>query len=56
MKFQVYKDNRNEWRWRLRAENGKIIATSGEGYNKQDCLNEIDLIKTYALTAAVVED
>ena len=37
--FVVYKDNRGEWRWRLRASNGKIIADSGEGYkNKQDCL------------------
>ncbi|MCB0746075.1 MAG: DUF1508 domain-containing protein [Ignavibacteriales bacterium] len=57
MKFHVYKDSRAEWRWRLKATNGKIIATSGEGYNnKQDCLHAIDLIKTYSPIAEVVED
>ncbi|MCB9096048.1 MAG: DUF1508 domain-containing protein [Arcobacter sp.] len=57
MKFHVYKDIRAEWRWRLKATNGKIIATSGEGYNnKQDCLHAIDLIKTYAISAAIVDD
>ncbi|MBK8945410.1 MAG: DUF1508 domain-containing protein [Ignavibacteriae bacterium] len=57
MKFHVYKDSRAEWRWNLRASNGKIIATSGEGYNnKLDCLHAIDLIKKYAPTAVVVED
>lgn len=32
------------WRWRLRAGNGKIIA-SGEGYvRKRDCLHAVDLV------------
>jgi uncharacterized protein YegP (UPF0339 family) len=40
------KDARGERRWRLRADNNKIIATSGEGYNnKQDCLYGIQLVK-----------
>lgn len=30
---------RREWRWRIKANNGKIIAASSEGYkNKQDCI------------------
>lgn len=28
----VYKDKAGEWRWRLKARNGKIVADSGEGY------------------------
>lgn len=32
MKLDIYKDSRGEWRWRLRARNGKIVADSGEGY------------------------
>ena len=45
-KFEFYKDKRDEWRWRYRAKNGKIIATSSEGYkNKSDCLKGIDLVK-----------
>ena len=44
--FEVYKDKAGEWRWRLRASNGKIIGDSGEGYkNKQDCLHGIELVK-----------
>lgn len=35
MKFEVYKDKRKEWRWRLRASNGKILAVSSEGYSKR---------------------
>lgn len=31
-KFQVYEDNAGEFRWRLKAPNGQIIADSGEGY------------------------
>ena len=34
MKFEVYQDKRGEWRWRLRARNGRQIAASGEGYEK----------------------
>ena len=28
-----------EWRWRVRAKNGKIIGASSEGYkNRKDCV------------------
>ena len=53
MKFHVYKDHKGEWRWRLKAANGKVLADSGEGYNsKQACKAGIELVKT----ASVVED
>jgi uncharacterized protein YegP (UPF0339 family) len=29
---EVFKDASGEWRWRTRAANGEIVATSGEGY------------------------
>lgn len=46
MKYVVYKDVQGYWRWRLYADNNRIIADSGEGYvNKQDCLNGISLVK-----------
>jgi uncharacterized protein len=32
VKFVLYKDRNGEWRWSLRAKNGKLIADSGEGY------------------------
>ena len=46
MKFEVYKDEQNEYRWRLRATNHEIIADSAEGYhNLTDCLHGIHLVK-----------
>ena len=47
MKYEMYRDDsiKREWRWRLRATNGNIIA-SGEGYaNKGDCRDIIDSVK-----------
>ncbi len=52
--FEVYKDKSNEYRWRLKAPNAKIIADSGEGYrDKQDCSSGIELVKKYAPTAPI---
>ena len=34
-KVQVYQDRKSEWRWRLIAKNGRILADSGEGYNSK---------------------
>jgi uncharacterized protein YegP (UPF0339 family) len=31
-KFEIYRDKKNEWRWRYIASNGRIMADSGEGY------------------------
>ena len=33
-KLEIYKDNSGEWRWRLKASNGRIVATGGEGYKR----------------------
>lgn len=52
--FQVYQDKAGHWRWRFRANNGQILADSGEGYiNKQDCVNGINIVKTQASTAMI---
>ena len=34
-RFEVFQDQGEEWRWRLRHRNGNIIATSGEGYTRK---------------------
>jgi len=37
-----FKDNAGEWRWHMKAENGNIVCTGGEGYkNKSDMLDMI---------------
>lgn len=52
--FQVYKDEGGAFRWRLRAANGQVIATSGQGYKaKADCLHGIELIRKEAGKAKV---
>ena len=47
MRFELYKHwLTRQWRWRLRAANGRIIADSGESYhNVNDCINGIALVK-----------
>jgi uncharacterized protein YegP (UPF0339 family) len=35
---EFYKDEAGEYRWRLKARNGRIVADCGEGYSrKADC-------------------
>ena len=47
-KFEVYVDKAGEFRFRLKAKNGEIIAT-GEGYKaKNSCLNGIESIRKNA--------
>jgi len=54
-KFEVYKDKAGEYRFRLKAGNGQVIAVS-EGYkSKTSCMNGIESIKKNAPTAAIVE-
>lgn len=35
MKIEMYEDSSCEWRWRLRAPNGRILCDSAEGYNSK---------------------
>jgi uncharacterized protein len=54
-KFEVYKDAQGEFRFRLVASNGEIIAVS-EGYSsKSACLDGIESVKKNAQDAKVVE-
>ncbi len=52
-KFEVYADKAGEFRFRLKARNGEIIAV-GEGYKAKDsCLNGIDSVRRNAPDASV---
>jgi uncharacterized protein YegP (UPF0339 family) len=38
----IYQDLIGEWRWRITASNGRIVADSGEGYLKvQMCKRDV---------------
>lgn len=54
--FELYKDAKGEYRWRLVASNGQTIATSGEGYKAKDsALNGIESVKKNAPIAKIEE-
>lgn len=54
-KFEVYLDKAGEYRFRLKAKNGEIIAVS-EGYKaKSSCLNGIESVKKNAPDAEIVK-
>ncbi len=54
-KFEVYEDKAGEFRFRLKATNGQVIATS-EGYKaKASCMNGIESVKKNAVDAEIVE-
>ena len=55
-KFEVSEDTGGEFRFRLKAKNGQIIAAS-EGYTKIDsCLNGIESVKKNAPEATIEEN
>lgn len=55
-KFEVYLDKAGEYRFRLKAANGQIVAT-GESYKQlSGCLNGIESIKKNAPDAELVKE
>ena len=55
-KFEVYADKAGEYRFRLKARNGEIIAVS-EGYKtKKSCLNGIESVKKNAPEAVIKKE
>jgi uncharacterized protein YegP (UPF0339 family) len=52
-KFEIYKDGKGEFRWRLRSRNNQVIAV-GEGYTtKASAKNGIEAVKRDAADATV---
>ncbi len=55
-KFEIYKDKKGEFRFRLKAGNGQIIAV-GQGYaDLAACKKGLTSIKKNAAGAAIVEE
>ena len=55
-KFEMYQDKAGEFRFRLKATNGQVIAVS-EGYTaKAGCLNGIESVQKNAAEAEVAEE
>ncbi len=55
-KFEMYQDKAGEYRFRLKARNGEIIAVS-EGYAaKAGCRNGIESVQKNAVNAEIMEE
>ncbi|NHX36125.1 MULTISPECIES: YegP family protein [Halolamina] len=47
--FELYEDNAGEFRWRLRHDNGNIVADAGEGYTRRrDARDAIERVQAHA--------
>lgn len=56
MHFEIYKDKAGEYRFRIKATNGNILASS-EGYKaKASAVNAIDRIKSDASGAETIDN
>jgi uncharacterized protein YegP (UPF0339 family) len=54
-KFEIYKDKKGGFRFRLKAANNQVIAT-GEAYTrKASCMNGIESIKKNSPKAEIVD-
>lgn len=58
VRFGIYRDAASQWRWRLRAADGRIIARCAEGYSERThCLAYIRLILAATdVPICIVED
>lgn len=55
-KFEVYKDNKGQFRWRLLAANGEPVASSGEGFpEKRTAMNAVKKLKDWSNTDVVMD-
>lgn len=56
MHYEFYQDRKKEWRWRILARNGKIIADSGESYKRHAaCKKSLDSMLAHAVTGSIIE-
>ncbi len=54
--YEFYEDAKKEYRWRLKAANGQVVAASSEGYKaKADAEKSVTLLKAGAAKAEVVD-
>jgi len=55
-KFEIYADKAGEFRFRLKATNGQVIAVS-EGYTAMaSCVNGVESVKKNAVDAEIIEE
>jgi uncharacterized protein YegP (UPF0339 family) len=54
--FEVYEDNEGDYRWRLEAANGNIVADSGEGYSSEsEAEDAVERVQNYTPDAHALD-
>lgn len=54
-KFEVNKNSDGQYYFQLIAANGKIIATSEKFATKENCMQGIELVKSSATSADIID-
>ena len=50
--FEIFEDKAGEWRWRLRASNGELVAVSEQGFSsKSGVVRSLDVVRRNAAAA-----
>ncbi|WP_244605299.1 HVO_2922 family protein [Halorussus halobius] len=54
--FELYRDDADEYRWRLRHDNGEIIAAAARGFSSKSAARDgLDAVRTYVGPADYLE-
>jgi uncharacterized protein YegP (UPF0339 family) len=54
--FEIYKDSSGSYRWRLKAANGQVVASSGEPFTSEaNARSAAENVKANAGSAEVVD-
>jgi uncharacterized protein len=54
--FEVYKDKKGHFRWKLVAKNGENVAEGGEGFvDKRHAMNAVRKLKVWASTDIITD-
>lgn len=57
MKFEIYKDSKRQWRWRIRSKNGKIIGASQDGFkNKSNAVRTCEQVSLQGTLQLAIND
>jgi len=54
--FEIFEDNAGKYRWRLEADNGEIVADSGQGFTEErGARDSIERVEGHSADAAVLD-
>ena len=54
-KYHIYQDKAGQWRWHLKASNGRIVADSAQGYGSERHVRRaVEAVQRMAGRAVVV--